>query len=387
MDRILFISHIYPSKDFLRQGYVIHKQAIGLKENGYVVDVISPLQWVPNLLSKYNKYWNFYNSAGQTEVLDNIKVYRPKYFKVPKNQFLFLTKKNFFRQCYKMIEKYKIMIDDYDIIHSHIGFPDSFFAYELSVKYNKKLIISVRMTDILFLKSNNNELKKKYLTILNSADNVISISDNIKKILWEEFQVNSHLIGNGVDSHIFFHKPDIEKKYDLITVSNLIKSKNHELVLRAIYQIKQQGHKINYIIIGNGPHYVKLKEIVEELNLKDNVIFKGELNKNEINEILNQSKVFVMPSLKETFGLVYLEAALAKVPSIFIEGQGIDGVFKNEVSGIKINNDITQLIEAVLFLLESDNERKFIGQNAHDIATTQYNWNFIVNKIIEVYNE
>ncbi|MEH7121582.1 glycosyltransferase family 4 protein, partial [Neobacillus vireti] len=71
------------------------------------------------------------------------------------------------------------------------------------------------------------------------------------------------------------------------------------------------------------------------------------------------SDVFVMPSIKETFGLVYLEALASGCIVIGSVNEGIDGVIKNNENGFLVNNGSVSEIVVVL--------EKIINMNVHEL--------------------
>jgi len=85
------------------------------------------------------------------------------------------------------------------------------------------------------------------------------------------------------------------------------------------------------LMVGEGPERIKVQRYVKKNNLSDKVLFLGKSN--EINELLCYSDIFLLPSEKESFGLVALEAMIHKVPVISSNAGGLSEVNVDGVSG------------------------------------------------------
>ena len=113
----------------------------------------------------------------------------------------------------------------------------------------------------------------------------------------------------------------------LITVSRFDKRKNHEKIIMALRNLKQQYPDIIYICIGYGDEENNLKKLVKELSLESQVMFFKDVSDELKNSLVAKSNIFVMPSIihknsVEGFGIAYVEAAQHGVPSL----GGKDGI-------------------------------------------------------------
>ncbi|WP_075983035.1 glycosyltransferase family 1 protein [Bacillus massilinigeriensis] len=88
--------------------------------------------------------------------------------------------------------------------------------------------------------------------------------------------------------------------------------KNHMFLIDIFKDIKWQKEKAKLILVGNGPLLTKVKEKVERLGLKNDVLFLGQ--RNDISDLLQVMDVFVLPSLFEGLGIVLLEAQCSGLP-------------------------------------------------------------------------
>ncbi|SDS68538.1 Glycosyltransferase involved in cell wall bisynthesis [Formosa sp. Hel1_31_208] len=96
----------------------------------------------------------------------------------------------------------------------------------------------------------------------------------------------------------------------------LVADKNHEVVINAIHQLKNEDNQIHLYIAGDGDYKKELMRNIEKLDLESEITFLGQLNVNEMAAFYNQMDVVVLPSLHEAFGLVFIEAIALGIPVI-----------------------------------------------------------------------
>jgi glycosyltransferase involved in cell wall biosynthesis len=140
------------------------------------------------------------------------------------------------------------------------------------------------------------------------ADELIALSD----FLQEEFEKNhsirpAHVIPPGIDPAEFPEK-DLKKDIHVLGVGSLIPLKQYELFIEIVYELKKDIPDIRAVLCGDGPDEKKLKELVENFGLNDNLLLTGEIPHHEVLLMMKKSKVLLHPSSYEGFGVVCLEA-------------------------------------------------------------------------------
>jgi glycosyltransferase involved in cell wall biosynthesis len=146
---------------------------------------------------------------------------------------------------------------------------------------------------------------------------------------------------SGIENHLILQKElTINKlnqwknqgKVSILTVSGLIEVKKIDITLEALSRL---GSEIDwtYTIIGDGEKRQQLEKLVLQLGISDRVRFKGALPRQKVIEEMECSHIFVLVSILESFGLVYLEAMATGNIVIASKGEGIDGVIRDEKNG------------------------------------------------------
>lgn len=129
-----------------------------------------------------------------------------------------------------------------------------------------------------------------------------------------------YIIPNGIDiSHLKSVSPS-EWTSDLIFVGRLIKEKNPGLIVQAICTLIMEIPDLRLTIIGDGPERDILQSQIKDLSLEGNVIITGFFeNHDDVIALMKSSKVFVLPSVREGFGIAALEALGCGLPLVTID--------------------------------------------------------------------
>ncbi|WP_234394461.1 glycosyltransferase [Thermococcus piezophilus] len=80
--------------------------------------------------------------------------------------------------------------------------------------------------------------------------------------------------------------------------------------------VKKEIPDVRAIVVGDGPERERLMMMAKALNLKKNVVFTGFLPYERVIALMKASKVFVLPSRREGFGMVVLEAMASGLPVV-----------------------------------------------------------------------
>lgn len=149
---------------------------------------------------------------------------------------------------------------------------------------------------------------------IKNADEIIIIYEFIRKYAENLGGKNINLIYNKIDLSKF--SPEItpkiiEKKPIIICVGRLMKEKNQECLIHAIKDLD-----VILFLIGDGPQYSELVNLVEKLDLKQKVRFERSIPNNEINAYYTSADIFALPIKYGGFAIPALEAAASGIPVI-----------------------------------------------------------------------
>lgn len=281
---------------------------------------------------------------------------RLTHFGFPYGIFL---KMNSFRISAKIYDNLfeKFQIFSVDAIHSHKLTFEGFIGFKLSNMLDKKLIISVRQTDLKVLKYRK-DLIPFAKKILEKASFIIYLAPYMVKRIENVFGRNFmnsikdklHFLPNPINFQNFDYKSDMIENY-YITILWLnrrsVLRKNLFGLLKAIKLLDNNSIKLK--IIGKGNYEHKLKRFIKTLGLESQVEFLGFKENSEIKFYLAKSRGLLLPSFSETFGVVYAEALLCGTPILYSINTGFDGLFEN-VGALVDPNSIESIANGIQFI-------------------------------------
>ncbi|WP_038068375.1 glycosyltransferase family 4 protein [Thermoanaerobacterium aotearoense] len=275
--------------------------------------------------------------------------------------------------------------EKYDIVHVHL-FPALYFC-SIASYFTKKI-------NYIFTEHSNYNSRRKYI-IFKSIDyffyrkyrKIICVSDNVKNelIKWlPSLNERSVVIYNGIlekRGEISFIEKNFE--YDILFVGSLRSNvKGADILLMALRHIMNKFDKA--VIVGDGKLKNDLINLRNKLGLKNKVEFLG--FREDIETILEKSKVFVLPSRWEGFGLVIVEAMSKGKPIIASNVGGIPEIIKNGKTGILVEpgNEL-ELANAIEKLLNNKKYAAYLGENAYNDAINRFSIETYVKNLRKLY--
>ena len=229
---------------------------------------------------------------------------------------------------------------DADLVVAHVG---------RSIVLTRKAIKTIRHKKILQIAVNHSMNVKRSI----GADIVISVNKQIfyRTIDTGQKEDKSFVVHNAIDLSDAIEiapKINLKEKEEIIigVIGRLDKAKGFRYAIRAIKNLESLYEKnFRLKIAGSGSREAYLRSLVRELNLEDRVEFCGWIkNKKEFFESID---IFLMPSQRETFGLVLLEAMKYRKPIISTDADGPKEILSNglEDSDKRISVAIIEAIE------------------------------------------
>jgi len=151
----------------------------------------------------------------------------------------------------------------------------------------------------------------------------------------------------------------------LLTVGRLIASepgKGVELVIKALPEVMKAVPDVFYVVVGEGDLQPRLEELARENAVRDRVIFAGAARLEQLKAYYSRADVYVMPSLQEGFGIVFLEAMAFGKPVIASEHGGAPEIVQDGVTGFLVKpGDLEALTAHLIQLLQDPALRARMG--------------------------
>ena len=209
---------------------------------------------------------------------------------------------------------------------------------------------------------------------IKKSDIVVTPSQHLKNfILNLGFKNKIEIINNGVfipeeNTNIFTND-----QINITIVSRLVSHKNIEKIIKAISDLNSP--LINLNIIGDGPELNQLQKISLESNNKDNIIFHGKLNRDEIDHIFLNSDIYIQASNYEGLPHSLLEAMSYGIPVLCTPVGECKEILGNEDRGYILDlpvskNNIKSKISQVIGEKDIANKK---GERGKDFINEKYN--------------
>lgn len=273
--------------------------------------------------------------------------------------------------------------NEYDINHTHFIIPTG----AVSGLFYKQLpfIITTHGSDVPGHNKDRFQFQHKLFkpistAILNKASYVTSPSAYLKGEIIENFGVRKiSIIPNGISINTCLPK---EKGNKILTVSRLFKGKGIQYVIEAMKEIEG----FEYVICGDGPYRSELEKQIERLHLGHKVKMRGFLKGEALKKEYESSKIFVFPSIAESFGMVLIEAMLAGCAVITSATTGCAEVVGDTALLVQ-PKDAEAIKKQLLTLIEDNKLCNKLGKRGRERVEREYSWPSVSHKYINLYNE
>lgn len=169
----------------------------------------------------------------------------------------------------------------------------------------------------------------------------------------------------------------------ILSVGELNKNKNHEVVIRALAEINDAS--IHYAIAGTGELYDYLENMAKELGILKQVHLLG--YRTDIAELYRVADICAFPSIREGLGLAAVEGMASGLPLICADNRGTrDYAINGENAIVCKYNDVHQFAKAIRTMTSDSEMRTKMGLENYTMAK-HYDGNIVTAKMKKVYEE
>jgi len=320
-----------------------------------------------------------------------------RYLQVPRNLGLSSAGKLLYARLLPRVRKLH-RVKPIDVIHAHAALPCGHAAALLSRRLRIPFVVTVHGLDVFntcFLGGIPAAWRRKVsVDVYRAAQTVVCISGKVQEILKTGMpsETRSAIVYNGVNPILFSPDSPAAGPLDpeILVVGNLLRSKGHELVLRALANLRASFPKLRCRIIGEGPERARFEALVRDLGIviEQQVQFVGRQSRSEVAEAMRRCSVFVLPSRNEGLGCVYLEAMSCAKPVIGCRGQGIEEVIEHGKNGWLIPPDgLEELMQGLAGLLGSPETCARIGTAARQTILEKFTLSHQAEHLATIYRQ
>lgn len=399
--KILFITDLYPVKSGESTTPVtLHNFVIEWINQGHSVDVIKPNFIFNSILRGKPLYkTGFYEYEGVN--IFNVNYFTPFWFDVvhkmlkckvqstkchceeQSNEAIQIENPSFFNPfSFSASADCSLLTAHYDLIIAHMPSGIIFANKLISNEELQPLICGVHCSDLEILTNPiykfyfKKQLENAYRKSKKIACRSFVLKKKFNELMPEcadkTFVASSGISVNSkrqtVNGYSSPQSPNLTENQSLLTAhcslltcANLIKRKNIDKLIIAVNDLEGFGLKI----IGDGKELRRLRKLsrVGILAHQNKVEFLGRLSHEKVLEEMQKSDIFILPSINETFGMVYLEAMASGCITVCTKNEGIDGIIKDEENGFLCEPTVEGIRE-VLLRIKTHKNLEQIYQNS-----------------------
>jgi len=309
----------------------------------------------------------------------------PSYHPIKLNHSSFLSKHSIFETIrmisYGLKSCFKFRID---VIYSP-GFweslPGIIPAYIVSLVGRKPLVVvfhHLRSSDF----SEKNPIK---LSAFKHAKVIIVVSNATAQDVRKCFKSKNVVVtGNGVNLELF-KKPETQmRSYEAVYFGRVSEEKGIYTLLKAWSIVTKKIPSAKLLLMGGFVFNSKeiCQRLCEDLGINKSVVFSGFVSDQDAVRMLGSSKIFVLPSQEEGFGLTVAEAMALGLPCVLSDLPALQENFHSAAIFVK-PRDVEGLAEAIIALLTDDEKCKELAEKGQQLAPS-FSWENVARKELEV---
>jgi glycosyltransferase involved in cell wall biosynthesis len=323
-----------------------------------------------------------YKGLKKYEKIEGINVYRVPCIRRKKEYSttleLFTYLPTAFLKALKLTKKNK-----YDINHTHFIIPTGIISYLLKKIRKLDYVITSHGSDVPEYNPDRFKLEHKLIIpmwklIIKNAKRIITPSEHLKNLILKKYKTDKiKVIFNGINIE---EKVEEEKEKIILFAGRLLERKGVQYIIEAIENLDLKGYKV--IIAGDGPYRKKLEQIAEKR--KSKVQFIGWIDQKKLKKLYSISKIFILPSTQESFGMVIAEAMEKNMAVICGKGSACSEVLGK--TGILVNpTSSKQIKKAIEYFIKNPDMIQKAGELGRKRVTKLFNVEDIAKNYINSY--
>ena len=286
-----------------------------------------------------------------------------------------------------------------DLVHSHLIHADFFMAITRKLSRKKfKLVSTKHGHDETYMNNHgfdaNGKKEMKFHWVARSAEKQIHRSFAISKGLRDLFVSHGICKGEKIDTiyygfdfnneHIKENPELRESPKQLVFVGRFTELKGHRQAIEAVRLLLPQFPKLKLVLIGSGYFEDEMKRLVADLDLKDQVLFKG-YQSNSI-DYMASSDVVLIPSKAEGFGLVLLEAYSVKKTVVTFDVPALnEHIIDGQTGLLATPYESESLAEKVRELLAHPEQCSSMGEAGYQHLKENYMLDKMISETLNFY--
>jgi len=285
--------------------------------------------------------------------------------------------------------------EPFDIIHAQYGYPPGLAALKASRKLGIPNVVSIQGGDGHWVGTKSKTLEAAMQAVLGHADRLLIGSRSFAKEVRENHGTpldRFTIVPGAVDVDRF--APRDEEAVGALQDSTAPTLLYHGRVderkgaVDMIDAVAKLPDSIRLIMSGIGPDVGAVEERIRTLGVEDRVEMTGYAPYDTVPDIYRRGDVFVSPTYAEGFSNTILEAMASGVPIVSTETVGVVDCLRDEDNALLVSpGDPDGLAEALYRMVENDDLRTRLAEDALSECRSTYAWSVIARQIADIYRD
>ena len=225
--------------------------------------------------------------------------------------------------------------------------------------------------------------------VIQNLEHILTVSTQSSKDIADAFSISTEkitVIPNGIDTDVFKPLAHISRKpWQIITTASSDQPlKGLSILLKALAKLRSDFPEIKLLVIGKLKEGGSTEKELKTLKLESCVEFKSGISTEQLVEEYAQSKIAVVPSLYEGFGLPAGEALACGIPLICSDGGALPEVVGDAAFKVKAG-DVNELAEALRILLSDETLCEDFSDKGRAHSLQHLSWSIVATQLSDYY--
>ena len=211
-------------------------------------------------------------------------------------------------------------------------------------------------------------IKKCELKLFKEATLIFTFGSQVRDSLINQYNIPDHKVITTYAGSNVSHESsnDIKKTFtkNILFVGVDWERKGGPILIEVFKKILKKHPDASLTIVGSAPKGITIP----------NCKIIGKIPVEDLWKYYSSASIFCMPTLREPFGVVFVEAMKYKLPIIANNIGALSDLVKDDFNGYLIHNDIEGYVEAICKLLNNPEKCMEMGQNGYEFARDNFTW-------------
>ena len=381
MIRLLTLTTLFPNDRRPRHGIFVANRLRRLCDTGRIeATVVAALPWFPGAYRESAE-------VAERETVMGIDVLHPRYLNIP-GVGMRVQPDSLARALLDALDRHGLRANRFDVVDAHYFYPDGVAAARVADALGLPLAISARGTDVNLI-GDSPFARRRMLAAARRAQALIAVSSALAQKMTALGMPadRMHVLRNGVDADVFtpVDRNEARRRIGLCGdgrwiagVGNLVPEKGFDLLIRATAALADA----RLLIVGEGPERGALESLAHAV-APGRVEFRDNVSQAELRYVYAASDVLGLPSLREGWPNVLLEAIACGTPVAAASVGGVPEILRDGAPGRMVDERTPRAWrDALRIILDASMQPEAVRQYA-----LAFGWDEVVARQAALYEQ